>query len=256
MLRNNETDIARLYHMHSCHIRSRELASVTDEDLEPLRYRTYAGAARTPLPGRDLDVDMPLGEALARRRSIREYAEGPIPLSSLGRLLHGSYGVRGRRRLDDMWLHDRPAASAGARYPLEIYVATQSVTGLDDGIYHYDSFAHELELRRPGNAHETLFDLLLRQDMVKGANLLLIITAVWERNMWKYGQRGYRLVMLDAGHLGQNLYLVATALGLGPCGIGGFLDAELSALLELPEGEEPVYALCIGKPRPAAGDAE
>ncbi|WP_437605670.1 SagB/ThcOx family dehydrogenase [Sorangium sp. So ce834] len=254
-MRSKETDIARLYHAHSCHLPSRALESAVEGDATPQLYRTYVGAPRTALPGRDFALPASLGEVLERRQSIRDFEPGPLPLVSLGRLLFGSYGARKRRRLDDVWVYNRPAASAGARYPLEIYVATQSVSGLDDGIYHYDVYAHELELRRQGRVRDELVELTV-QEMVRGANLVLVITAVWERNMWKYGQRGYRLVLLDAGHLGQNLYLVATALGLGPCGIGGFLDAELAALLELPEGEEPVYALCIGKPRRAAGDAE
>jgi SagB-type dehydrogenase family enzyme len=128
-------------------------------------------------------------------------------------------------------------------------VATQSVEGLEDGIYHYDVRAHELEARRPGAAQPKLVELALDQTMVRDSNVVAIITAVPERTMWKYGQRGYRYVWLDAGHLGQNLYLVATALGLGPVGIGGFFDGELKALLSLPEGEEPFYLVAIGQPR-------
>ena len=102
---------------------------------------------------------------------------------------------------------------------------------------------------RAGAVQEALCRLTLGQEMLRDANLVLILTAVWARTMVKYGQRGYRYVLLDAGHLGENLYLTATALGLGPAGIGGFLDAELNALLELPAGEEAVYLLCVGQPR-------
>ncbi len=91
--------------------------------------------------------------------------------------------------------------------------------------------------------------------MVEATNVVVVVTAVRDRTMWKYGQRGYRHVLLDAGHVGQNLYLVATALGLGPVGIGGFFDGELGALLALPDDEEPFYVVCIGQPAPEAGDA-
>jgi SagB-type dehydrogenase family enzyme len=83
--------------------------------------------------------------------------------------------------------------------------------------------------------------------MVTNTNVVVIITAIRERTMWKYGQRGYRYVWLDAGHLGENLYLVATAMGLGPVGVGGFFDRELNALLALPAKEEAFYVVCIGQ---------
>jgi SagB-type dehydrogenase family enzyme len=86
------------------------------------------------------------------------------------------------------------------------------------------------------------------QELCRDASVVVVITAVRTRTMWKYGQRGYRHLFLDAGHVGQNLYLVATALGLGPTAIGGFLDEDLGALLRLPDDEEPFYVLCVGQP--------
>jgi SagB-type dehydrogenase family enzyme len=251
MARSKEADLARLYHLHSCHLRGRPLEADLDGPLPPLRHRSYPDAARTALPGRDFAVGEALGAVLERRRSIREYALRPLPLETLGRLLHASYGVRGRRRLPDPGAggYERPAPSAGGLYPIELYVAAQRVEGLDDGVHHYDARSHELERVRPGLFHETLVELTMGQDMIRAANLVFILTAVVARTTYKYGQRGYRYVLLDAGHLGENLYLTATALGLGPAGIGGFLDVELSAHLSLPAGEEAVYLLCVGQPR-------
>ncbi|APR74878.1 TOMM biosynthesis dehydrogenase protein B [Minicystis rosea] len=256
MTKRTDADIARLYHLHSSFDKARSLDPDVDFDRTPARFRTYPGAARTALPGRDFAVEMSLGTALERRRSIREYALGPLPLEVLGRLLHTSYGVRGLREMDGEWSFHRPAPSAGARYPLELYVATQAVESLADGIYHYDARGHALELMRPGLAQPALMDLTLGQEMVRDTNLVIVVTAIRDRTLWKYGQRGYRHVLLDAGHVGENLYLVATALGLGPTGIGGFYDAELAALLKLPEDEEPFYVLCIGQPAPAARPTE
>ncbi len=247
MARSTEADVARLYHLHSCHLRGRPVELEVDADNLPLRHRTLPGAARTALPGRDFALDATLGAVLERRRSLRDYALRPLPLETLGRLLHASYGVRGRRRAPGAY--ERPAPSAGGLYPIELYVAAQRVEGLADGIHHYDARAHELEQVRPGVFQGALVDLTIGQEMVRAANLVFILTAVVARTTCKYGQRGYRYVLLDAGHLGQNLYLAATALGLGPAGIGGFLDRELGALLALPAGEDPVYLLCAGQPR-------
>ncbi|AUX45822.1 dehydrogenase SagB [Sorangium cellulosum] len=251
MARSKEADVARLYHLQSSNVRSRPLEPPFDGDLQPLRFRTYVGSARTALPGRDFALDAPLGAALERRRSVREFALRPMPLTTLGRLLHASYGVRGLRQVDGQWICDRAAPSAGGLYPLEIYVAAQAVEGVPDGLYHYDARAHELELRREGAAHAEIADLALGQEMVLNTNVVVIITAIPFRTMWKYGQRGYRYVWIEAGHLGQNLYLVATAMGLGPVAIGGFYDEEVKELLSLPAEEDAVYLLCIGQPGPA-----
>jgi SagB-type dehydrogenase family enzyme len=248
MATRTEPDLARLFHLASSHERARVFEPVIDHLRSPDRFRTYPGAPRTALPGRDFEVPMPLGEALSKRRSIRAYARRPLPLATLGRLLHTAYGVRGVRREAGEEVHDRPAPSAGGRYPLEIYAATQSVEGLADGAYHYDARGHALEEVRAGLAQPALVGLLMDQEVAREANLVLVITAVRHRTMWKYGQRGYRHIFLDAGHVGQSLYLVATALGLGPTAVGGFLDEDLGRFLHLPDDEEPFYALCIGHP--------
>lgn len=248
-----EPDLARLYHLHSSHERARVIEPSIDPYAEPLRFRTYPGSARTALPGKDFELDMPLGAALERRRSIRELVLRPLPLASLGRLLHASYGVRGHRKIGVEWAYDRPAPSAGGRYPLELYVAVRAVEDLADGVYHYDARAHELELVRAGTAQPILSELAIGQEVIESANVVLVVTAIRQRTMWKYGQRGYRYVWIDAGHVGQNVYLVATAMGLGPTAIGGFFDRDVNALLELPEGEEAVYLIAVGQPAEEIG---
>lgn len=248
MARSKEADVARLYHRHSYNTRARPLEPSLDNDQKPLRSRSYPGHPRVCLPGGDFAIEMPLGTVLERRRSVRDFAKVPLPLETLGRLLYTSYGVTSRRRIEGGVLYERPSPSAGALYPVELYVATVAVTELKDGVYHYDAGAHELELVREGATQDTFVDLTLGQEMVRNANIVLIITAIPERTMFKYGQRGYRYVLFDAGHLAENLYLVSTALGLGPVTIGGFLDGEVNALLGLPEGEEAIYLGCIGQP--------
>jgi SagB-type dehydrogenase family enzyme len=227
-----------------------------DADEKPLRFTTFPGSLRKPLPGRDFGIPETLGHVLERRRSIREYGAHPLSLETLGRFLYASFGLsRGPHKHGDA-LYRRPSASAGGLYPLELYLATREVSDLDDGVYHYDARAHELELLRSGAVHHTLVDLTLGQAVVEKSNVVVVVAGVRHRSMYKYGQRGYRFVLLDAGHLGQNMYLVATALGLGPTGIGGFLDAELNALMAMPGGHEAVYVVCIGQPAGATQAGE
>jgi SagB-type dehydrogenase family enzyme len=247
MTRRDEPDIARLYHLHSANVRRRLPDLTVDHDRHPLRFRTYPGAQRLDLPGRDFNLTAPLGEALGERSSVRAFELQPLPLDLLGRLLHASYGLRRPGQLIGQGVAERPAPSAGGLYPLEIYVATHLVVDLPDAIYHYDPRSHALELRRPGLAQHQLAEMTIGQDMLLQANVVCIITAVFQRTMWKYGPRGYRYVWLDAGHVGQNLYLVTEALGLGSVAIGGFYDAEVNALLDLPADEEAIYLFGIGR---------
>ena len=248
MGRTRGPDLARLYHLNSANARCRIPDMETDGDRQPLHYRTYPGSPRVALPGRDFDLAAPMGRLLEQRSSLREFALRPLRLDLLGRLLHASYGLRHPGRPAQGGVPDRPSPSAGALYPLELYVAAQAVMDLPDGVYHYDPRAHQLELRRPGRVHDQLAEMTIGQDMLRQANVVLFITAIFERTMWKYGQRGYRYAWLDAGHLGQNVYLVAGALGLGPVAIGGFYDDEINRLLDLPADETAIYLLGVGQP--------
>lgn len=252
----HDLDVARLYHLYSSNVRGRSVEVGSARDDMPERQRTFPGAPRTALPGRDFRLRADLGEVLARRRSIRDFDGAPLPLETLGRLLHASFGVRARRRVEGVGAWERPVPSAGGLYPLELHLFCREVESLPDGAHHYDARAHALELTRPGRASEALVDLTMGQEMVALANVIFVISAVRGRTMFKYGQRGYRYLFLDAGHLGQNLYLVATALGLGAVGIGGFLDAELGLALGLAEDEDPLYLIAVGQPSScAAGGA-
>ncbi len=210
------------------------------------------------MSGRDFHLAMPLGEVLKRRTSTRDYHLRQLPLETLGRLLYVSCGIRGQRLIEGEWTYDRSTPSAGGLYPLEVHLATQQVTGLADGLHHYDPRAHEIEVRRPGLFNSELAEMTLGQQMLADVNIVIVIVAERGRTMWKYGQRGYRYVLLDAGHLAENLYLAATALGLGAVTIGGFFDAELHRLFGLDDNEDPIYLACVGQhpePRePKTGD--
>ena len=252
MSRHSEPDVARLYHVHSSNVRSRISPPGANPSLRPFRFRTYPSSLRVPLPGRDLALPGDLAGALATRASVRAFQLRPMTIECLGRLLFACNGVLGTRHVDGMTAYARSTPSAGGLYPLELYIVCQSIESLPDGIYHYDARSHELERRRLGMFHGTLSDLTIGQEMIREANLVIVITALFFRTMWKYGQRGYRYVWLDAGHLGQNLYLVAQALGLGPVAIGGFFDHEVNQLLMLPADEDSIYLICIGQPKKAS----
>lgn len=249
MPRSQQLDLARLYHIASSNSRLITAETEVERDRQPVKFRTYAGAPRVALPGRTYDLSVPLGDVLATRQSRRDYQLRPLPLATLGGLLYASYGVRGYRDVDGRWFGERAVPSGGGLSPLELYVAAQAVDNLPDGIYHYDAKDHELELRRAGVHHAALADMTIGQEMIREANLVVMISGIFQRTMWKYGQRGYRFVLFEAGHLGQNLYLVAAALGLGPVAIGGFFDDEVHDLACLPGDEHVLYMVCIGQPK-------
>ena len=245
--RRTELDVALLYHVNSSNSPHKTVDFEVEQDTRPPRFRTYPESDRQPLPGRDFEVSLSLGETLRRRCSTRSFRPDPLPLETLGRLLFCTYGVRGTKKIEGEWCYDRTIPSAGGLYPLELYVTCQNVVGLQDGIYHYDARAHLLELRRTGVFQRQIAGMMIGQEMVRDVNIVVLLAANFGRTMWKYGQRGYRYIFLDAGHAAQNLYLVATALDLGVVSIGGFFDDDLSVLACLPFGEERiVYAVCVG----------
>ena len=143
----------------------------------------------------------------------------------------------------------RAAPSAGALYPLDLYlvVGKEGVEGLGEGVYHYLPQSHSLEPTLEGDVRQTLARLSLGQMSIAEAPLSLLITAEYERTTEKYGDRGVRYVHMEAGHVGQNVYLQAEALGLGTVTIGAFQDEEISKALNLPRSYRPLYVMPIGR---------
>ncbi|QUL98977.1 MAG: SagB/ThcOx family dehydrogenase [Candidatus Fermentithermobacillus carboniphilus] len=189
-----------------------------------------------------------LEEVIQRRRTIREFSGESLSLEELARLLYFSNGITAKVRSGDIELPLRASPSAGALYPIELYPVVFSVTGLEEGVYHYNVEDHVLEFLRPGDYREALYEASHRQEMLLLSSVLIVMTAIFGRTKIKYGERGYRYVLLDAGHLAQNLYLESTAQGLGCATIGGFLDDEVNGLLGV-DGllESAVYMAVIGK---------
>ncbi|MEA1906843.1 MAG: SagB/ThcOx family dehydrogenase [Euryarchaeota archaeon] len=181
--------------------------------------------------------------ALFSRRSVRTYTKEPITLDDLSRLLWAAQGVTavagGRDEL-------RTAPSAGALYPLEVYVVAGNVGGVPDGVYHFLPREHALQKVCDGDLRGNLSGCALRQSQITDAAVDIVFMAVFERTTAKYGDRGVRYVYMESGHAAQNVCLQAESLGLGVCAIGAFYDVDVAELLALPEDEVPIYILSVG----------
>jgi SagB-type dehydrogenase family enzyme len=241
-----EPDIAAVFHRHSSYDPEMWPGNA-DAAASAGGATTYPGSARLDLPGRDARIEMSLGEALAARRSVRHFSGDELSLEPLGALLSASFGISRREPpARDEPLERRAAPSAGGLYPLELHVLSRNIAGLADGLYHYDPRSHQFEVRRVGPWHGELAAATLQGPVLSAANAVVVIVGVPGRTMAKYGQRGYRFMLLDAGHLAQNLCLAAVALGLGALPVGGFYDGRLHRLLELESSELPLYLIGLG----------
>lgn len=181
--------------------------------------------------------------ALARRRSVRSFAGRPLTRDQLGQILWASQGITGHR-----WPM-RTAPSAGALYPLEVYVIAGRVEGLEDGVYRYRPRAHDLVTVQSGDYREALARAAFGQGWMATAPLTLVIAGVVARTAAKYGRRAERYVFMEAGHAAQNIYLQAQADGLGTTAVGAFQDEAVQSLLGLSDDETPLYLMPLGVPR-------
>ena len=237
-------DLGQLYHQWSTPTYLGLLTKSFHARVQPAPYKEYPQAPTVALPPLPPPGGPPLEAVIARRRSVREYATRPLALDELGRLLHYSTGITDRR--DPTWAF-RSVPSSGALFPIEVYPIVFNVAGVAPGVYHYDIQRHRLALVRHGDFRQQVFTAAVSQEMVLHTALVLVLTGVFARVQWKYTDRSYRYLLLEAGHLGQNIYLAATALGLGPCGIGAYFDDDLNRLLGIDGRDEAtVYLLAVG----------
>lgn len=184
-----------------------------------------------------------LEEAIAKRRSVREYSTEPLTLFQLGQILWSAQGVTGAGKL-------RAAPSAGATYPLEVFVfvGNETVDELQAGIYHYQVDSHSLSLHRSGDSRQGLTTAALEQEFIANAPVDIVICALYPRTSYRYGRRGERYVHMEVGHVGENIHLQALALGLTTVEVGAFDDEEVRKVLGLEEQIRPLYIMPIGKP--------
>lgn len=234
-------DVGQLYHQWSKPGASQLLGAVLDWGERPEPYKTYPDAERVTLPDPASYGEMNLEGAIEARRSIREYAGDSLSLHALSALLQAAQGITAPGR------EYRAAPSAGALYPIELYPVVHDVDGLEAGLYHYAVQEHALELLEPADLRAAVTRAGLGQDFLGRSNVCFVLSALFQRTRWRYRERTYRYVMLEAGHIGQNLYLAATAMGLGACAVGAFLDGELNQLLRIDGREEAaIYLVSVG----------
>jgi SagB-type dehydrogenase family enzyme len=213
----------------------------------PAMYKSYdAPLARVSLPKPEMTGDANLWQLLQRRRSKRAYKqERPLTQTLLSTLLWATQGLTAKQ--GDMYF--RVAPSAGGLYPVETYLSVRAVEGLEAGMYHFRPLSADLEFLKRGDYAGALAHAALGQEMVAHAPVTFVWSAVLERSTWKYRERAYRYIYIDAGHIGQNLYLAAEALGLGSCTIGAFFDEDVNRLIGLDGiNETVIYLGCVGWP--------
>ncbi|MEA5466299.1 SagB/ThcOx family dehydrogenase [Leptothoe sp. PORK10 BA2] len=247
-LSESNQDIGLLYHKWSQPGYGETIATVLNWGQVPSLYKTYPDVQKIDLPkveSADLAsiTALNLAVTITSRRSHRRYnTQRQMALRQLSQLLFLTQGITWDER------EFRTVPSSGALYPLEIYPIVHRVDGLEPGLYHHAIQTHQLELVKAGDLRQPLIKAGLSQDFLGEAQVCFVVSGIFQRTRWKYHERTYRYVLMEAGHLGQNLYLAATALGLGVCGIGAFLDDPLNELLGIDgETEAALYLVTVGE---------
>ncbi len=203
------------------------------------------------LPSPQLKGKVSLEETILRRRAVRRYRREPLDLSQLSQILWSAQGITGTREF-------RAAPSAGATYPLEIFVfvgkqgvidseAKQAPEELQAGIYHYEADSHSLSLHKPADLRPDLARATLDQEFIIDAPVDIVICALYHRTSYRYGRRGERYVHIEVGHVGENIHLQAVALGLATVEVGAFHDEAVRKVLEVEEQIKPLYIMPLGK---------
>jgi len=239
-------NIGDIYHSETKYYRDRTSGGRLIFPDISIFYKTYPNAEFVELPEPDLPQVKSIWDVIQNRRSIRQYSQDSISINDLTILLWAIQGITAQR--GDYSFRTSP--SAGALYPIETYIMVKRVEGLDQGIYHYDVYKHRLEIIKKGDFGAELAHSALDQDMVDRSALTFVWTAVLARTKWKYRERAYRYIYMDAGHICQNAYLAGEALGLGCCAIGAFFDDEVNSVIGVDgKSEISVYLCAIGKKR-------
>jgi SagB-type dehydrogenase family enzyme len=201
-----------------------------------------ASADRLRLPAPRRESDTSVERALAIRRSIRDFKDVPLKLPEVSQLLWAAQGITEPRR------GFRTAPSAGATFPLELYLVAGNVQGVRVGVYRYRPLHHDLTRVADGDVRRPLAAAALGQRWVEQGAVVLVIAAVYERTTRRYGERGVRYVHMEVGHAAQNVYLQAAALGLGTVVVGAFTDDRVRGIIHMPPREHPLYLMPVGRP--------
>lgn len=237
-----DEDIGVVYHHWSKPGNVSLISTMIDWGTQPPLFKEYTDAPKVALPAVPPRDGMSVEQAIMRRRSVRDYV-GELTLEELNRLLFYSTGINDLRWGSGL----RAAPSSGAQYPIETYLVVNYVAGLTQGIYHYNIRDHALEQIRAGDFRQAIADAALGQEFFAKAGVVFVLTGIFQRARWRYQDRTYRYVMLEAGHIGQNIYLSAVAQGLGACAVGAFWDDDVNRLLGVDgKTEATLYLLTVG----------
>ncbi|MCP4646949.1 MAG: SagB/ThcOx family dehydrogenase [bacterium] len=209
------------------------------EEVMAMECGSDPGQSEIVLPA-PVYTGLSVEEAIKERRSVRDFSNEKITLDDLSLLLWAGQGITSE------W-GGRASPSAGALYPIELYVVPNKVEGVDCGIYKYVPEGHRLVLVREGAFGEEMFDACMGQTCVRDSAVVIVMTAVRERTASKYGDSADLLIALEAGHISENILLEAVSLGLGAVPVGGFEPAEVDEILGVEEGESALYVNVIGK---------
>jgi SagB-type dehydrogenase family enzyme len=229
------------------------LLKALDENREAIIARLPETQPEEPaidLPDPRTAGDISVEEVLNNRRSVRAYADIPLTVAEISQLLWAAYGITYPVDGGPAFLRGglRTAPSAGARYPLELYLVARNVHGVPAGVYWYRSETHQLIAVVDEDRWKELSDAGFQQPHFGTAAAAIVFSAVFERNTEVYGKRGReRYVCMDLGHSAENLYLQAQALKIGTCAIGAFGDLALRKAVNMSRAEEPLYIMPLGK---------
>lgn len=193
------------------------------------------------LPEPRYDSETSIEEALLKRRSIRTYKNESLTIAEVSQLLWASQGIT------DLEMGFRTAPSAGALYPLELYVVIGNVQGIPKGVYKYNPYKHELVKVKDGDVRVELAVASLGQTWVRDGAIVIVFSAIYERTTEKYGDRGIRYVHMEVGHAAQNVYLQAVSLNLGTVVVGAFRDDSVREILNMSDKEHPLYIMPVGR---------
>lgn len=212
-----------------------------------------SGLIQLPAPRHDSQFS--LEKALKARQSVREYQEVPLTMAEISQILWAAQGfTRERKEPPTRWNPKyewqgglRTAPSAGALYPMEIYLLAGKVEGLPGGVYKYVPKNHALSKVTEADKRKELCLAALKQPQVEKAPAVILMAGVYERTSYKYGERAERYVHMEAGSIAENIYLQATALGIGTVLIGAFNDEEVKKVMSLPADESPLIIMPLGR---------
>lgn len=217
------------------------------------RVKPYVDFPKLALPREVPAATRGFDEVLFGRQTARGFGPGPIGLAQLAKVLLLSYGVN---RSNEGSIYSRPfrvIPSGGALYPLEIYVHARRVEGLEPGLYHYDPEDHVFDVLRPQDESEFIIPHIVQQDLAESAAAYIFLSAVFARSTFKYGDRGYRFILFEAGHLSQNATLTAQEMGLATTNIGGYADRAIDRYMGFDGlNESVIYMMMLGQQAEAA----